>query len=157
MIDISEKPVTRRLAVARGRVIVSPATLEIIATGTIPKGDVLGTARVAGIMAAKRTPDLVPLCHPIPIDGVSVDLFLDRDRHSVEITATVTCTARTGAEMEALTAVTAAALTVYDMCKIVDPAMVITEVLLVEKSGGKSGHWVREGMAPFRGNRGNTA
>ncbi len=143
MVDISEKPITRRTAVASGRVVVSPATLEMIATGSIPKGDVLATARVAGIMAAKRTPDLVPLCHPIPLDSVSVELQLDRERRSVNIRATVVCTARTGAEMEALTAVTVAALTVYDMCKQVDPAMQITDVYLLEKSGGKSGYWVR--------------
>jgi len=143
MIDIGEKPVTRRTAVARGRVVTSGSTIEMIAAGAIPKGDVLATARVAGIMAAKRTPELVPLCHPIPLDAVGVELTLDRETHSVLITATVQCTARTGAEMEALTAVTVAALTVYDMCKQVDPAMSITDVYLVEKSGGKSGHWVR--------------
>jgi cyclic pyranopterin monophosphate synthase len=142
MVDVGSKPVTHRRAVARARVAV-PATVRArIADGTLPKGDVLAVARVAGIMAAKRTPELIPLCHPLPLTTVEVEPALDGE--GVTIVAACETDARTGVEMEALTAVTAAALTVYDMTKGLDPTVEIRSVLLLEKSGGKSGHWVRE-------------
>ncbi len=136
MVDVSAKPETERTATARGRVRMRAETLAVIAAGTAAKGDVLGTARLAGIMAAKRTSDLIPLCHPLPITAVSVDFVLGED--SVDIACTVRTTGRTGVEMEALTAVTVAALTIYDMVKAIDRAMVIGEVRLVHKHGGKS-------------------
>jgi len=136
MVDVSAKPETERTATARGRVRMRAETLAVIAAGTAAKGDVLGTARLAGIMAAKRTSDLIPLCHPLPITAVSVDFALGED--SVDIACTVRTTGRTGVEMEALTAVTVAALTIYDMVKAIDRAMVIGEVRLVHKHGGKS-------------------
>jgi cyclic pyranopterin monophosphate synthase len=142
MIDVGGKPATRRRAVARGRVVLPEHVRERIAAGTLPKGDVLAVARVAGIMAAKRTPDIVPLCHPLPLTMVEVDPVLD-DR-GVTVTVTAETTAQTGVEMEALTAVTAAALTVYDMTKGLDPNSSIEQVALIEKSGGKSGDWHRE-------------
>src|SRR5690242_17761779 len=141
MVDVGDKEVTTRVAVAAGRLLVSPAVLELLRGEGVPKGDALGVARVAGIMAAKRTPDLVPLCHPLAIAGVTVDLDVTDD--AVEITATVRTTDRTGVEMEALTAVSVAALTVVDMVKAVDKGAVITDVLVESKSGGKSGDWVR--------------
>jgi cyclic pyranopterin phosphate synthase len=131
MIDVGSKPVTRRRAVARADVRLPPAVRERVAAGTLPKGDVLAVARVAGIMAAKRTPDIVPLCHPLPLSAVEVDPVLTE------------ATAQTGVEMEALAAALAAALTVYDMTKGLDPAISIERAYLVEKSGGKSGHWRR--------------
>ncbi len=143
MIDVGGKPATRRRAVARGRVVLAGHVRERIAAGTLPKGDVLAAARLAGIMAAKRTPDIVPLCHPLPLTMVEVEPVLD-DR-GVTVTAAAETTAQTGVEMEALTAVAAAALTVYDMTKGLDPTSSIDEILLVEKSGGKSGDWRREG------------
>ncbi len=143
MVDVGDKPVTRREAVAQGWVVIKPETLALIQTGGMPKGDVLATARLAGIMAAKRTWELIPLCHPLPLDSVAVELRPDEAASAVEITATVHVTARTGAEMEALTAVSVAALTNYDMCKAVDRSMRIEAVQLLKKSGGRSGMWVR--------------
>jgi cyclic pyranopterin monophosphate synthase len=139
MVDVSAKPATERIAVAEGCVIMSKATLGLIESGNAKKGDVLGTARVAGIMAAKRTAELIPLCHPLALTSVLVDLGCDEAACSVEITATCKLAGRTGVEMEALTAVAVAALTVYDMCKAVDRGMRITDIRLVHKSGGKSG------------------
>ena len=142
MVDVGEKPVTRRTAVAAGRVLVSRETCDLIASGGMKKGDVLSVARLAGIMGAKRTPDLIPLCHPVAVDGIAVELKLGDC--AVEITATVTCCGRTGVEMEALTAVATAALTVYDMCKAVQKDMVITDVRLVSKTGGVHGDYQRK-------------
>ena len=144
MVDVGDKDVSCRTAVAAGRVLVNRETFDLIRSGGIKKGDVLTVAQVAGIMAAKRTPDLVPMCHPINIDGVELSLELNEARLSVEIQATVTCTGRTGVEMEALTAVSVAALTVYDMCKAVQKDMVIDAVRLVRKTGGIHGDYLRE-------------
>jgi cyclic pyranopterin monophosphate synthase len=141
MVDVSDKDTSKRRAVATGRVLVSPEVVALLRGEGMPKGDALGVARVAGIMAAKRTPDLVPLCHPLAISGVSVDLAVVDD--AVEITATVRTTDRTGVEMEALTAVSVAALTVVDMVKAVDKATVVTDIRVESKSGGKSGDWTR--------------
>jgi len=141
MVDVSGKDETRREAVASGRVLVSPAVVELLRGEGVPKGDALGVARVAGIMAAKRTPDLVPLCHPLSISGVTVDLIVADD--AVRIVATVGTTDRTGVEMEALTAVSVAALTVVDMVKAVDKGAVITDVRVESKTGGRSGPWSR--------------
>lgn len=145
MVDVGAKDVTEREAVARGRVKMKPETLDLIARGGVPKGDVLAVAQVAGIMAAKRTPDLIPLCHPLNLSSVGVRLFLDEERSSVEVESEVRVRSRTGAEMEALTAVAAACLTVYDMCKAVEKGMEVTDIRLVRKSGGKSGLYLREG------------
>ena len=142
MVDVSGKDVTARSATASGRVLLSPAVVALLRGEGVPKGDALGVARVAGIMAAKRTPDLVPLCHPLSISGVSVDLEVHDS--GVVITATVRTTDRTGVEMEALTAVSVAALTVVDMVKAVDKDAVITDVRVEEKTGGKSGTYRRE-------------
>ena len=142
MVDVSEKAVTARTATASGKVLVSPAVVDLLRGDGIPKGDALGVARVAGIMAAKRTPDLVPLCHPLAISGVTVDLEVEDE--GVAITATVRTTDRTGVEMEALTAVSVAGLTVIDMVKAVDKGAVITDVRVEEKTGGKSGTYRRE-------------
>jgi cyclic pyranopterin phosphate synthase len=139
MVDVSGKDVTERVATAQGRVRMQPETLARIIDGAIKKGDVLGVARLAGIMAAKRAHDLIPLCHPLALSAVTVDLTADRATSSVDITATVKVTGRTGVEMEALTAVSVAALTVYDMCKAIDRAMTLSDIRLVHKSGGKSG------------------
>jgi cyclic pyranopterin phosphate synthase len=141
MVDVSAKEITSREATASGRVLVSPTVIELLRANDLPKGDALAVARVAGIMAAKRTPDLVPLCHPLAISGVTLDLEVGDD--AVEITATVRTTDRTGVEMEALTAVSVAALTVVDMVKAVDKAAVITDVRVESKTGGKSGPWRR--------------
>ena len=141
MVDVSGKDVTAREAVATGRVLVSDQVLALLRGDGVPKGDALGVARVAGIMGAKLTPTLIPLCHPLAISGVTVDLALGDD--AVEITATVRTTDRTGVEMEALTAVSVAALTVVDMVKAVDKAAVITDVRVESKTGGKSGDWTR--------------
>ncbi len=141
MVDVGDKPETRRQAVARGWVTMKPETLALIQAGGLPKGDVLATARLAGIMAAKRTWELIPLCHPLPLDSVAVECRPDESANAVEITATVHVTARTGAEMEALTAVAVAGLTIYDMCKAVDRSMRIESVRLLSKSGGRSGTW----------------
>ena len=139
MVDVSAKDETDRIATARGEVRMAPATLARIMDRAVEKGDVLAIARLAGIMASKRTADLIPLCHPLPLSSVSVDLQCDPEHSRVEITATCRTRGRTGVEMEAMTAVTVAALTVYDMCKAVDRGMVIGEVRLTYKSGGKSG------------------
>ncbi|MFD0164979.1 cyclic pyranopterin monophosphate synthase MoaC [Streptomyces decoyicus] len=141
MVDVSEKDVTARTASARGRVLVSSQVIELLRGEGMPKGDALATARIAGIMGAKRTPELIPLCHPLSVSGVKVDLSLTDD--AVEITATVKTTDRTGVEMEALTAVSVAALTVVDMIKAVDKAAVISDIRVEEKTGGKSGDWSR--------------
>lgn len=141
MVDVGEKAVTQRSATASGRVLVSPEVVGLLRGEGVPKGDALGVARVAGIMAAKRTPDLVPLCHPLAISGVTVDLQVADD--AVEVTATVRTTDRTGVEMEALTAVSVAALTVVDMVKAVDKGAVISDVRVEAKSGGRSGEWHR--------------
>ena len=141
MVDVSDKDVTTRTATAAGRVLVSREVVALLRGDGVPKGDALGVARVAGIMAAKRTPDLVPLCHPLAISAVTVDLDVEDD--GVAITATVRTTDRTGVEMEALTAVSVAALTVIDMVKAVDKAAVITDVRVEEKTGGKSGTYRR--------------
>jgi cyclic pyranopterin monophosphate synthase len=141
MVDVGAKPVTERTATARARVLMLPATLALISSGGAKKGDVLGVARIAGIMAAKRTAELIPLCHPLPISAVTVDLSLAAD--AVEIAATVRTTGQTGVEMEALTAASVAALTVYDMCKSVDRGMRIDAVRLTHKAGGKSGEFAQ--------------
>ena len=139
MVDVSEKPETERMATARGSVIMASETMALIVAGQVKKGDVLSVAQLAGIMAAKRTSDLVPLCHPLNLTSVKVDLICDPDRNAVDITACCKLTGQTGVEMEALTAVSVAALTVYDMCKSVDREMRISDIRLVQKSGGKSG------------------
>lgn len=144
MVDVGEKPPTRRTAVAGARVLVSPETFELIRSGGMKKGDVLTVAQIAGVMGAKRTPDLIPMCHPILVDGIDLDLSLDEARCAVEIRATVSCDGRTGVEMEALTAAAVAALTVYDMCKAVQKDMVITDLRLLEKTGGVHGDFHRE-------------
>jgi len=141
MVDVSAKDVTDRVAVATGKVVVSARVLELLRGDGVPKGDALAVARIAGIMGAKQTPALIPLCHPLAISGVTVDLALGDD--SVDITATVRTTDRTGVEMEALTAVSVAALTVVDMVKAVDKAAVITDIRVESKTGGKSGDWTR--------------
>ena len=143
MVDVSDKPKTGRMARACGQVKMKPATLQLIAKNLIAKGDVINVARIAGIQAAKRTHELIPLCHPIALTHVDVECRLDKKSATVEVTSTVRCADRTGAEMEALTAVAAACLTIYDMAKAVEKGMVIGEIRLVEKSGGKSGRWVR--------------
>ena len=139
MVDVGAKDVTERVAVARASVIMQPATLKLIKNKKAAKGDVLGVAQLAGIMAAKKTPDIIPLCHPLSLNSVDVKLTLDAKRNAVDIEATCKLKGRTGVEMEALTAASVAALTVYDMCKAVDRGMVISEVRLLHKSGGKSG------------------
>lgn len=141
MVDVGAKTETAREAVAAGRVRMRPETLQQLREGNLPKGDVLGTARVAGIMAAKRTSELIPLCHPLLLTNVAVDFAFDEEIPAVEITATVKCQGQTGVEMEALTAVSVAALTIYDMAKAVERGMVIEDIRLLEKRGGKSGHW----------------
>jgi cyclic pyranopterin phosphate synthase len=142
MVDVGAKPVTERTATARARVVMLPATLALIRDGGAKKGDVLGVARIAGIMAAKRTAELIPLCHPLPISAISLDLTAGDE--AVEIAATVRTTGQTGVEMEALTAASIAALTVYDMCKSVDRGMRIEAVRLTHKAGGKSGEFVQD-------------
>ena len=144
MVDVGEKPISQRVAVAAARVLVSEKTFELIRSGGMKKGDVLTVAQIAGVMGAKRTPDLIPMCHPILMDGINLNLSLNEEKLSVEIEATVSCDGRTGVEMEALTAVSTAALTVYDMCKAVQKDMVIEQVCLLEKTGGKSGIYRRE-------------
>jgi cyclic pyranopterin phosphate synthase len=141
MVDVGDKPVTTRTASATGRVLVSPTVVELLRGEGVPKGDALAVARIAGIMGAKQTPALVPLCHPLAISGVTVDLEVTDE--SVDITATVRTTDRTGVEMEALTAVSVAALTVVDMVKAVDKAAVITDIRVETKTGGRSGDWSR--------------
>ena len=143
MVDVGEKPASVRRAVAEGSILVESKTLELIRTGGHKKGDVLGIARVAGIMAAKKTADLVPLCHPLALTRVDIDLTTATTPPAVHCTATVETRGQTGVEMEALTAVQITLLTIYDMCKAVDRGMTIDRVRLVEKLGGKSGHWKR--------------
>ena len=144
MVDVGEKPETRRTATAAARVLVSPQTFALIRSGGMKKGDVLTVAQVAGIMGAKQTSTLIPMCHPVAVDGIDLSLRLDEERCSVEILATVSCAGRTGVEMEALTAASTAALTVYDMCKAVQKDMIITDLRLLEKSGGVHGDYHRE-------------
>ena len=144
MVNVGEKAPSVRSATAAARVLVNRETFSLIRSGGMKKGDVLTVAQVAGVMGAKRTPDLIPMCHPILIDGVDLQLRLDEERCSVEIQATVSCDGRTGVEMEALTAVSTAALTVYDMCKAVQKDMVITEIRLLRKSGGVHGDFERK-------------
>ncbi len=144
MVDVTEKDSTERTATARGSVIMRPETMALIAEGGVKKGDVLGTARLAGIMGAKRTPDLIPLCHPLDLTSVKVELKADRGRNAVDITATCKLKGPTGVEMEALTAVAVAALTIYDMCKAVDRGMRIENIRLIHKAGGKSGTFEAE-------------
>ncbi|GIV80150.1 MAG: cyclic pyranopterin monophosphate synthase accessory protein [Litorilinea sp.] len=144
MVDVGDKAVTTRTAVAQGEVRMQPATLAAIREGNVPKGDVLAAARIAGIMAAKRTPELIPLCHPLLLSKVAVDFEIDERESRVVITATVRCQGQTGVEMEALTAVSVAALTIYDMAKALEKTMTIGGIRLLEKQGGKSGPWRRE-------------
>ncbi|HVN83526.1 MAG TPA: cyclic pyranopterin monophosphate synthase MoaC [Candidatus Binatia bacterium] len=143
MVDVGAKPVTERIAVARATVRMRPETLRLITSRRVAKGDALAAARVAGIMAAKRTAELIPLCHPLPVEVVGID-FAPRGAAALEITARVKMSGKTGVEMEALTAVSIAALTIYDMCKAVDRGLTITDVQLIEKSGGRSGMYRRE-------------
>ena len=144
MVDVGEKPVTQRRAVARAIVRMAPETAATVQAGDAPKGDVLGTARIAGIQAAKRTGELIPLCHPLPLDHAGVELDIDAVAGTVTITAEASITARTGVEMEAMTAASVAALTVYDMVKGLDKGVEITAVHLLEKTGGRSGAWRRD-------------
>lgn len=145
MVNVGDKEPTSRTAVAAARVLVSRETFDLIRSGGMKKGDVLTVAQVAGIMGAKRTPDVIPMCHPLVLQGVNLNLSLDEERCAVEIRATVSCEGKTGVEMEALTAVSVAALTVYDMCKAVQKDMVITDVRLLSKSGGIHGDFQRDG------------
>ena len=144
MVDVSAKADTKREAIARGSVVMQPETLALITSGGVPKGDVIAVARLAGIMAAKRTHELIPLCHPLALTHIDVEIKPDEGRNALDIEATVRTTGKTGVEMEALTAVTVAALTVYDMCKAVDRGMRIESVRLTKKTGGRSGKIVLE-------------
>lgn len=143
MVDISEKPVTQREAIARGSVHMKAETLKMIQDQKVPKGDVLCVSRIAAIMAAKKTGELIPMCHPLNIASVSIEFHIDNTKSKIDIQAQVKITGQTGVEMEALTAVSAAALTIYDMCKAVDKEMVISEIMLMEKRGGRSGVFKR--------------
>lgn len=143
MVDVSRKPTTKRVAIARGTVVLAPEAFERVRQNATAKGDVLGVARIAGIGAAKRTADLIPLCHPVPLDVVEIKLELDTRRRAVLIEARASTRARTGVEMEALTAVAVAGLTVYDMIKAIDRTAVVSDIRLIEKSGGRSGHYKR--------------
>jgi cyclic pyranopterin monophosphate synthase len=143
MVDVAAKAETHRIARAGGRIRMQPATLKLIASGTAKKGDVLGIARIAAIQAAKRTSDWIPLCHPLALTHVDIEFKLDRKAVAVDCIATVETTGRTGVEMEALTAVAAGLLTIYDMCKAVDRGMRVEEIVLLEKRGGKSGTWLK--------------
>ncbi len=144
MVDVTDKDATERTATAKGSVIMAPDTMALILDGGVKKGDVLSVAQLAGIMGAKKTPDLIPLCHPLALTSVKVDLTCDKDRNAVDIAATCKLTGQTGVEMEALTAVAVAALTVYDMCKAVDRGMRLGDIRLTHKSGGKSGTFEAE-------------
>lgn len=146
MVNVGEKPESQRIAVAAGRVLVNSETFALIQSGGMKKGDVLTVAQVAGVMGAKRTPDVIPMCHPIQINGIDLNLSLDEKRQSVEITASVSCNGKTGVEMEALMAVSMAALTVYDMCKAVQKDIMITDIRLLKKSGGVHGEFTREDL-----------
>jgi cyclic pyranopterin phosphate synthase len=148
MVDVTEKEITLRQATARGTVVMSPEVFQRIRSGGIEKGDVLGVAKIAGIMGAKRTAELIPLCHPLNITNVEIAFKPIEETHCIEIEAQVRLQGKTGAEMEALTAVAIAALTIYDMCKAVDREMVISDIYLVEKKGGKSGDFLRSKSAP---------
>ena len=150
MVDVSAKDDTLRQAIARGEVHMKPDTLQLIKNGGVKKGDVLAVAQVAAVMAAKRTSDIIPMCHPLLLTGVDVKFRLDEKESKVLIEATVRLTGKTGVEMEALTAVSAAALTIYDMCKAVDRGMAIEHIRLVAKSGGKSGEFLRQGEEPWQ-------
>ncbi len=143
MVDIADKSSTARRALAAGRIVMQAETLDLIQQGKHKKGDVLGVARIAGIMATKRTADLVPMCHPLALTHVAVEFEVDAGANAIECTVTAETTGQTGVEMEALTGVQVSLLTIYDMCKAVDRGMVISDVRLLEKSGGKSGHWKR--------------
>ncbi|UCE78503.1 MAG: cyclic pyranopterin monophosphate synthase MoaC [Nitrospiraceae bacterium] len=143
MVDVSRKAVTKRTAVARGAITMKRTTLKLVRDNTVEKGDVLGSARIAGILAAKNTPRLIPLCHPLNISSVYIDFKVDPTKNRIIIESRVTITGQTGVEMEALTAVSVAALTIYDMCKSVDKEMVISDIMLVEKKGGRSGTFKR--------------
>jgi cyclic pyranopterin phosphate synthase len=143
MVDVSAKPDTLRIARAAGRIEMQASTLALIENGEAGKGDVLGVARIAAIQAAKRTSELIPLCHPLPLTRVSVQFSIDRERSAIAIEATAETVGKTGVEMEALTAATVGLLTIYDMCKAADRGMQLAEIGLTEKSGGKSGHWTR--------------
>ena len=145
MVDVGEKPISERTAVAAGSVLVNENTFALIQSGGMKKGDVLTTAQIAGIMGAKRTSEVIPMCHPVAVNGINLALSLNEERYAVEITAEVSCDGRTGVEMEALTAVSIAALTVYDMCKAVQKDMVITDIRLLRKTGGVHGDFIREG------------
>jgi cyclic pyranopterin monophosphate synthase len=144
MVDVSDKQSTKRIAVAKGSVLMRPETLKLIQDKKIPKGDVLCVSRIAGIMAAKKTPELIPMCHPLNISSVDVELSIDTRKNKIDIEAKVKVTGQTGVEMEALSAVSVAALTIYDMCKAVDKDMVISDILLMEKQGGRSGVFKRK-------------
>jgi cyclic pyranopterin phosphate synthase len=144
MVDVAAKPATHRVAVASGRIRMQPQTLELIAQGNARKGDVIGVARLAGIMAAKKTSDLIPLCHPLALTRVALDFSHQPDLPGVACTATVETVGPTGVEMEALTAVSVGLLTIYDMCKAADRGMIIEDIRLLEKVGGKSGHWLAD-------------
>ena len=144
MVDVGEKPISERTAVAAGSVLVNEKTFALIRSGGMKKGDVLTTAQIAGIMGAKRTSEVIPMCHPVAVNGINLALSLNEERYAVEITAEVSCDGRTGVEMEALTAVSIAALTVYDMCKAVQKDMVITDIRLLCKTGGVHGDFIRE-------------
>jgi cyclic pyranopterin phosphate synthase len=148
MVDVGGKAVTQRTAIAEGYIEMQPATLQLIAAGGHKKGDVLGIARIAGIMASKKTAELIPLCHPLPLTHVDIELTVEPDKHRVYCRATAKTNGQTGVEMEALTATQVALLTIYDMCKAVDRGMCIQSVRLLEKSGGKSGHWRRRADYP---------
>lgn len=144
MVDVGAKPQTERVAVARGSIAMKNSTLEMIAKGNAKKGDVLGVARIAAIQGAKRTADLIPLAHPLALTRIAIEFIVDRKKNAVQCEATVATLDRTGVEMEALTAVATGLLTVYDMCKAVDRGMRILDIELLEKKGGKSGHWLRK-------------
>ncbi|NWF98532.1 MAG: cyclic pyranopterin monophosphate synthase MoaC [Nitrospirae bacterium] len=143
MVDVSQKPSTERKAIASGMIFLKPETLRLILDGKMPKGDVFSVARVAGIMAAKKTCELIPLCHPLNITSINIDFSPDEKSNSIKIISEVKITGQTGVEMEALTAVSVAALTIYDMCKAVDKDIIISEIMLIEKYGGKSGTYKR--------------
>ncbi|WP_326512511.1 cyclic pyranopterin monophosphate synthase MoaC [Clostridium intestinale] len=142
MVDVTEKDITKRIARASGKIQVSPETLKIIEEGKIGKGDVLGVARIAGIMGSKKTSDLIPMCHPLLINGCKIEFNINRENNEIEIYSEVKVSGKTGVEMEALTAVSITALTIYDMCKAVDKGMIIKDIHLIEKIGGKSGHFL---------------
>lgn len=145
MVNVGSKAETQRLAVASGRITMTASALDAIRAGDAPKGDVLSTARIAGIMAAKKTGDLIPMCHPLMLDAVNIDFAFEEN--AIRVTATASLTGKTGVEMEAITATSIALLTIYDMAKALDKGMIIGEIRLIEKRGGKSGHWVAEDLA----------